>query len=195
MNQRMIVLKQGILILIAVTLWGGCTKKPATPPLPNPGPQPAAPFNNIVVSGYSKITLVAGAANKIDTIFGAIIPHIRKHTLYLDGAGQATLDVNDLDTLISNGATEIDAPSNLNLHHVVIVGNGVSHMNLNLTASDSVCMLSNGAGPYTLTGSTPELHVYVNGVADFHGFGMISQNCTVSLAGAGMCITKEIHLQ
>ncbi|MGQ0829472.1 MAG: GIN domain-containing protein [Bacteroidota bacterium] len=173
------------LVFISIFLWTSCSKSPSPSPNPqNPSPT-AQPFHNIVTSGLCKVNLISGAINNLDTVKGSIVTSLVNGTLFISGAGEATISIIDLDSLIANGSSEILAPSSLNLDHIVIVGNGLSKMNLNMAASDSIIVVSNGAGPYTFSGNTSKLHLYANGLASFRGYNLITKDCIVGLLGVG----------
>ena len=168
--------------MCAAVFIAGCAKQPVTPP-PTP---PVLDFHNIVVSGLCKVNLVAGTTNKVDFADGAMVQTIINGTLFLSGAGVGDISVADVDTLIANGVTSINAAKTLSLDHVIIVGNGVSTMNLNIDATDSIEFISNGVGPYTLAGNTSSLHLHSNGAALVNAYGLLSKKCITSIFGIGI---------
>jgi hypothetical protein len=143
-------------------------------------------FRNLIINGHCNVTLVVGSSNQISSTQSSIVSVILNKSLMINGSGSVTISINDLDTLSVNGTSSIVAPAALNLRHIAIIACGSSSMNLNLNASDSITMDNSGAGPYTLAGSTPKFHLYVKGLADFHGYDLLSSDCVVALAGAGM---------
>ncbi|MGQ0827281.1 MAG: GIN domain-containing protein [Bacteroidota bacterium] len=179
-----------LFLLTGTIAWTGCAKDN---PTPNPNPTPISqlppvavqPFYNIVITGLCKVNLVAGAMNHVDTANGAGFVNIVGKTLFVTGAGEITISVKELDSLVANGASFISSINTVNLDHPVIIGNAFSQINMKIAAKDSIIAISNGLGPYIFSGTTPQLHLWANGVGFFKAFDLISEDCTVTMIGAG----------
>ncbi|MBA3706778.1 MAG: DUF2807 domain-containing protein [Bacteroidetes bacterium] len=182
MKTKPIFLKLRIIAISSIMIWTSCTKGPN----PNPPPPPAQPFYNIVADGLCKITLVPGAVNHVDTIIGAGIVKIIGRTLYAAGAGAATVSIKELDSLTTNGSSFVEATTTLNLNRIAITGNGLSKMDLKLAVTDSIAATCNGFGPYILSGNTSLLRLALHGAGAFKAFNLLSQDCYVTLLGAGV---------
>ncbi len=172
-------------LIVSALCWTSCSKPVVVEVTPTPNPAPA--FTNLVISGDIKVNLVAGTTNQVDTVTqGVIVKTQVNKTLFISGAGIVNITVSDLDTLITNGNTSVvDSTSLLHLDHLIVVANGFSRINMNLTASDSLVVISNGVGPYTFSGSTPKYHLHTNGLAFVHSYGLIATNVIVGLYGVG----------
>ncbi|MEO6902098.1 MAG: DUF2807 domain-containing protein [Bacteroidia bacterium] len=181
MKNKIIYFNLGVLLCGAIFI-ASCAKPPVVPPKPS---APPLTFHNIVVSGLCKVNLVAGSTNAVKSADGAMVQTIINGTLFLSGAGVGEIEVIDVDTLVANGVTSINASTALNLDRVIIVGNGVSTMTLDINA-DSIEFISNGVGPYTLKGNTQKLHLHSNGAALVSAYNLLSKNCITSILGIGI---------
>lgn len=181
MKNKTIYFKLGVLVC-GVIFIASCAKPPVVPPNP---PAPPLAFHNIVVSGLCKVNLVSGSTNSVKSADGAMVQTIINGTLFLSGAGVGEIELIDVDTLVANGVTSINAGAALNLDHVIIVGNGVSTMALDINA-DSIEFISNGVGPYILKGNTQKLHLHSNGAALVSAYDLSSKNCVTSILGIGI---------
>jgi hypothetical protein len=182
-------MKHSLIALLVLAAFASCRKTPVTVVV-NP-PANVAAFSRLVIDGNVKVHLVPGASNRVDTaVSGVIVKFATSHTAYITGAGEITAYINDVDTIISNGSTQLLAPTNLNLHHTIFVSNGFSTCDINLVASDSLVFFANGAGPYKFTGSTPRFNLRTNGFSYIQTYGLISSDCDVKLNGAN---TAEVY--
>ncbi len=152
------------------------------------GPSPTTPgsFQNIEVAGSCNVTLVPGSSNKVNSSAVSVISFMLGNTLMVSGSGNVTISVSAMDTLTSLGSNIITNTSVLNLKRTVISCAGsTDSLNLNLNVSDSVKVLASGQGKYYVSGNTPKLIVSESGTANFHGYGLNSQNCNVTTIGSG----------
>ena len=109
----------------------------------------------------------------------------------VNGAGKATIAINYLDTLTSNGFSIIDGSSVTLMKNIVVACNGADSLSLTVNATDSVTVLVNGAGRYHLSGTTPKLNVGGNGIGKFYGYNLTSKNCDDTMNGSG---DKQVYV-
>ncbi|MBA3704944.1 MAG: DUF2807 domain-containing protein [Bacteroidetes bacterium] len=167
------------IVLISTIYLTGCTKKT------NPTPTSVS-FKNVSINGSCNVTLMSGAANKLGTASPGIITFTIGNTLMINGAGNVSVIIGNIDTLFSNGMSNINNPAVLNLKNIVIACNGASDsLSLSINASDSINVIVNGSGKYKFTGNTPKLNVVSNGLGCFSGYSLHSTNSNVTINGDG----------
>lgn len=169
------------LIAIAVIGLDSC-KKPTTP-TPTTPPTPPTTFSNIWVNGSCTVTFTSGP-NAINSKDPSVMAFTMGNTLMLNGSGNISISINDLDTLISNGSSDIDGSAVTLSEDIVVACNGNDSVTIGVNSKDSITVLLNGSGKYTFNGTTPKLNLGGNGSGNFFGYNLISQNADVAINGS-----------
>jgi|SRR3954469_7088455 hypothetical protein len=180
--KKTLFFKLSIIVALAILTLAGCKK--TTPIVVTPTTPPSM-FNTLVINGNIKVHLEQGLSNSVDTtIAGVIVKFNINKTAFISGAGEITVYVNDVDTIIANGSTQLLTSSTLNLPHLILAANGLSSINVSMNVSDSLVVSALGAGPYTFKGTTPRLHLITAGLSYIKAFDLITSDCNLAINGA-----------
>ncbi len=179
--KKALFFKITIIVIGAITVFAACKKGPVT----ITPPSTSTTFNRLVIDGNVKVHLEPSSTNKVDTaVAGVIVRTSINKTAFISGAGEITVYINDVDSIIANGKTELLAPNVLALTHLVLIANGWSSTDINLNVHDSLTFLANGTGPYKLKGASPEFRLITSGFSYISAFDLITKNTDVKLYGA-----------
>jgi len=168
------------LITVAVIGLDSC-KKPTT--LPTTPPSGPTTFSNIRVNGNCTVTFTSGSANAINSKDPSVMAFSMGNTLMLNGSGNISISINDLDSLFSNGSSNINGSAVTLSEDIVVSCNGSDSVSISVNSKDSITVLLNGAGNHTFSGTTPKLNLGGNGSGNFLGYNLISQNADVAING------------
>ncbi|MGQ0829828.1 MAG: GIN domain-containing protein [Bacteroidota bacterium] len=168
------------LILVVVIGLDSC-KKTTVPPIST---TPGTSFNNIWVNGSCTVTFTTGTVNAINSKDPSVMTFTMGNTLMLNGSGNISISIKDLDTLFSNGNSDIDGSAVTLKEDIVVACNGSDSVSIGVNSTDSITVLLNGAGNYIFNGTTPKLNLGGNGSGRFWGYNLISQNADVAINGS-----------
>jgi hypothetical protein len=171
--------------------------------------QTLPPFKRLDVSGTAEITLVQGTAESVAIAQPArrkdhIDAEVRGDTLYIEaedssrwwdlvfggGSGrtaQIVLTFKDLESIAAAGTVKLTA-AEIKVPELRIAGAGGTSVKIDNLQSGQLRLSGAGALKAELAGRVTDQHVSIAGAGEYRGAKLVSQNATVSVAGAGQVI-------
>lgn len=170
--------------------------------------QTLPPFKRLDVSGTAEITLVQGTAESVAIAQPArrkdhIDAEVRGDTLYIEaedgsrwwdlvfgGGGrtaQIVLTFKDLESIAAAGTVKLTA-TEIKVPELRIAGAGGTSVRIDNLQSGQLRLSGAGALKAELAGRVTDQHVSIAGAGEYRGAKLVSQNATVSVAGAGQVV-------
>ena len=171
--------------------------------------QTLPPFKRLDVSGTAEITLVQGTAESVAIAQPArrkdhIDAEVRGDTLYIEaedssrwwdlvfggGGGrtaQIVLTFKDLESIAAAGTVKLTA-TEIKVPELRIAGAGGTSVRIDNLQGSQLRLSGAGALKAELAGRVTDQHVSIAGAGEYRGAKLVSQNATVSVAGAGQVV-------
>jgi hypothetical protein len=172
--------------------------------------QALPPFRRIDVAGTATITLVQGTAESIALPAtpgkgNALDADVRNGTLYLEAAdntrwwdwllgrsGRApavVITFKDLESIATAGGVRISARE-IKVPALRISGAGGTQVTIEDLATGQLRLTGAGALKADLAGTADVQNVTITGAGDYRGGKLVSQDATVTVAGAGKVVVN-----
>jgi hypothetical protein len=167
------------------------------------------PFRRLDVSGTAEITLVQGTTEGVAIATPArrqdhIEAEVRGDTLYIEsgdrsrwwdlilGGGsarttQVVLTFKNLESIAAAGTVKLTA-AEIKVPELRIAGAGGTSVRIDNLQSSQLRLSGAGALKAELAGRVTDQHVSIAGAGEYRGAKLVSQNATVSVAGAGQVV-------
>jgi hypothetical protein len=178
------VITFSILFFIVLTI-SSCSKKDAAEPDFDYGPFNYGAISSVQANGNIIIELKQDTSNKV----------IRKTTggpqiiaaggaLILNGSGTVTIGVKDpLSVSLNTGGLKNTGP--ISMKQLTISEQSATIMLDSLYVEESITVMLNNTGQCQISGTTPYLSVGTTNLAQYFGFGLITDSCYVSGSSLG----------
>jgi hypothetical protein len=159
-------------------------------------------FNQINISGAFDVTLIPSDSDEIiietdENLFEYIVVRAKGSTLNIDTDRrlnskegiQISIPVNEIERIVSSGASIIKSSDKLHTKELDVVLSGAGKINLNLEAS-SVDVGISGATMVYLEGSTQNLNIDMSGAGSLEAGYFETKDCSVSISGVGKVLVN-----
>lgn len=173
--------------------------------------RPLPPFKRLDISGTAEVTLVQGAAESVAIAAPArrqdrIDASVRGDTLHIEsgdtsrwweflfggGGGrhaQIVVTFKDLESIATAGTVKL-AAVDIKVPELRIAGAGGTSVRIDNLQSDKLRLSGAGALKAELAGRVTEQTISIAGAGEYRGGKLVSQNATVTVAGAGQVVVN-----
>ncbi|MFO1312173.1 MAG: head GIN domain-containing protein [Burkholderiales bacterium] len=210
----------GCIALAALLTWvavsGSFGRRPAAPaaagtPAERTISQPLPPFRKIEVSGSADVTLVQGDAESValpaeQRVKGTLRASVRDGTLYVESKDHAhwwdlvleggreqrtpiVISLRELDAIVAAGTVKVTAAT-LKADDLRISGAGGTSLRIDDLTVRELKLVGAGALRADLAGRATDTILTISGAGEFRGAKFVTQNATVTVAGAGKVIVN-----